>query len=79
MSAYGLVYTFVVPYLSVIYIPFPHPFIARTTTFSIRTAAFIVIVYVASPVSVLVEEAVVKVAFCKNYLSIDTANSGLLP
>jgi hypothetical protein len=51
---------------------------ARTTAFSIKVAAFIVIVYVASPDSIAVEDAVVKVAVLRYYGPTDTAKSGLL-
>jgi hypothetical protein len=73
-----VVYTIVVPYLSLIYIPFPYPDKARTTAFSINDAAFIVIVYVAWPVSNSVEDAVDKFADLRYYGPVDTANSGLL-
>jgi hypothetical protein len=79
LSAYGLVYTVYDPYLSVIYIPFPYPYKARTTALSIRDAAFIVIVYFARPVSISVEDAVVKVAVERYYGPVNTANSGLFP
>ena len=50
---------------------------ARTTAFSIKVAAFIVIVYVACAVSMFVEDAVLKVAVLRYYGPTDTAKLGL--